>query len=61
MAQSGALSEPPNSEWCLPEDALEEIHVTGCDGWRAELLAVCWCRFGDEKSINYGRLLLSLT
>jgi hypothetical protein len=48
-------------EWCLPEDALEEIHVTGCDGWRAELLAVCWCRFGEDRLNNYGRLLLSLT
>jgi hypothetical protein len=50
-----------SSEWSLPADALAEILVKGLDGWRGELLAVCWCRFGEEKELNYGRWLVRLT
>jgi hypothetical protein len=49
-----------NEIWCLPGHALDDVQIRGCAGWRGELLAVCWCRFGEEKEWNFGRHLASL-
>ena len=35
--------------------------VEGESGYRAELLSLCWCRWGEEKEINYCRDFLSLS
>src|SRR5262252_5337275 len=49
-----------NELWCLPGDAIDDVRIRGCPGWRGELLAVCWCRFGEEKEWNFGRHLAHL-
>ena len=49
-----------NELWCLPGNAIDDVQIRGCSGWRGELLAVCWCRFGEEKEWNLGRHLVTL-
>jgi hypothetical protein len=41
--------------------ALSQIVVEGVSGYKAELLALCWCRWGAEKEINYCRDFTSLS
>jgi hypothetical protein len=47
--------------WCLPGDFLREITVEGIRGWRADVVAFCWCRFGEAKDFNGGRWILGMS
>jgi hypothetical protein len=47
--------------YCLFPGALSQIVVEGVSGYKAELLALCWCRWGEEKEINYCRDFTSLS
>lgn len=53
--------ESLDANYCLFPGALSEIVVTGGSGYRAELLSLCWCRWGEEKEVNYCRDFLSLS
>ena len=47
------------NDWSIPEEALSEVVVTGIQGWHADVLALCWTRFGNDKEWSPGKLLLS--
>jgi hypothetical protein len=47
--------------YCLPSEALSAIVVEGVSGYVKELIALYWCRWGDEKEINYCRDFSSLS
>jgi len=53
--------ESLDANCCLFPGALSEIVVEGESGYRADLLSLCWCRWGEEKEINYCRDFLSLS
>ncbi len=54
------LSERGNYE-SIPECSLASVTVDGLKGWRADMLALCWTRFGDDQELNYGKDFLSLS
>ena len=53
--------ENHDAVYCLFPEVLSQIVVDGVSGYKAELLALCWCRWGDEKEINYCRDFTSLS
>jgi hypothetical protein len=53
--------ESHDAVYCLFPKALSQIVVEGVSGYKAELLALCWCRWGEEKEINYCRDFTSLS
>ena len=54
------LSERGNYE-SIPECSLASVTVDGLKGWQADMLALCWTRFGDDQDRNYGKDFLSLS
>ena len=45
----------------IPEDALPNVTTTGIKGWQADMLALCWTRFGEDQDRDYCPDLLSLS
>ncbi len=45
----------------IPEDALPNVEVRGVKGWQAEMLALCWTRFGEDQDRDYCPDFLSLS
>jgi hypothetical protein len=49
------------ADHCVPGEALGHVVITGVNGWRADVLALCWCRFGEDKKLNSSSYLVDLT
>ncbi len=54
------LSERGNYE-SIPECSLAFVTVDGLKGWQADMLALCWCRFGEDQDRDYCPDFLSLS
>ena len=43
------------------EEPLPNVEVRGIKGWQAEMLALCWTRFGEDQDRDYCPDFLSLS
>ena len=45
----------------IPEVALPDVTTKGIKGWQADMLALCWTRFGEDQDRDYCPDFLSLS
>jgi hypothetical protein len=59
LAQYLTSDKLEQNDWAVTAESLLDIEVTGVHGWRSDVLALCWTRFGEDNDWNPGKLLLS--